>query len=506
MHGRKQGMVLRKYQQDILSDVEANEAFGSDKMIVSLCTGGGKSLVISSLCNQYPDDRIVILTSITKLVAQIADHLDEVGIEYSILKAGMEDKFDAAKRVQLVMEQTLHARDHIDLAADIIIKDEGHLGWNGDRYKNIVKSSGCDTEILFSATPYDQSGVVLDGYEIIQGLNTSEATAQGYLTPADTYIAKFTKDVDFSDIGASGDYSANELDGVINNDSYNEAVVEAYRKLPKKERRSICFVGSVSHSDDLAAKFNELGCKAKSVHSKNSEEARFESEGLIPEDDYEVIVSVNKIAIGFDDTSINTVINCRPTKIKSLYYQMIGRGLRLHEGKDVVDILDCAKATLEHGFYDQVFVPAANKVEAKKTHKSMQLSVIDYIISQDDAEEVVRVNLSGVEAAKKSLEGDSSIEGLRVKFELCNDIEELLNLLVKIAPLVGVAKFSKEFVYSELVYYVNFEGGSFKAIKTRANNILGGVVKGEKNVKPLKDRKLNALKFFPEWLRNQSWG
>ena len=506
MHGVRQEMVLRKYQQDILSDVEANEVFGADKMIVSLCTGGGKSLVISSLCNQYPDDRIVILTSITKLVAQIADHLDEVGIEYSILKAGMEDKFDAAKRVQLVMEQTLHARDHIDLAADIIIKDEGHLGWNGDRYKNIVKSSGCDTEILFSATPYDQSGVVLDGYEIIQGLNTSEATAQGYLTPADTYIAKFTKDVDFSDIGASGDYSANELDGVINNDSYNEAVVEAYRKLPKKERRSICFVGSVSHSDDLAAKFNELGCKAKSVHSKNSEEARFESEGLIPEDDYEVIVSVNKIAIGFDDTSINTVINCRPTKIKSLYYQMIGRGLRLHEGKDVVDILDCAKATLEHGFYDQVFVPAANKVEAKKTHKSMQLSVIDYIIGQDDAEEVVRVNLSEVEAAKKSLEGDSSIEGLRVKFELCNDIEELLNLLVKIAPLVGVAKFSKEFVYSELVYYVNFEGGSFKAIKTRANNILGGVVKGEKNVKPLKDRKLNALKFFPEWLRNQSWG
>ena len=493
MRGKKQEMVLRDYQQDILSDVEANEVFGADKMIVSLCTGGGKSLVISSLCNQYPDDRIVILTSITKLVAQIADHLDEVGIEYSILKAGMEDKFDAAKRVQLVMEQTLHARDHIDLAADIIIKDEGHLGWNGDRYKNIVKSSGCDTEILFSATPYDQSGVVLDGYEIIQGLNTSEATAQGYLTPADTYIAKFTKDVDFSDIGASGDYSANELDGVINNDSYNEAVVEAYRKLPKRERRSICFVSSVSHSDDLAAKFNELGCKAKSVHSKNSEEARFESEGLIPEDDYEVIVSVNKIAIGFDDTSINTVINCRPTKIKSLYYQMIGRGLRLHEGKDVVDILDCAKATLEHGFYDQVFVPAANKVEAKKTHKSMQLSVIDYIIGQDDAEEVVRVNLSEVEAAKKSLEGDSSIEGLKAKFELCNDIRELLDLLELIAPIASSHKFSKNFVAPEVIEYVDM-GGSFKAIKTRANNILK------------QGKKLNALKFFPEWLREQSWG
>jgi len=489
-------MKLRPYQQEILDQVEAESAFGSDRMIVSLCTGGGKSLVISSLCSQLNDAKIVILTNITKLIGQIADHLDEVGLDYSILKAGIDDKFDPTKRIQLVMEQTLHARD-ITLVADVIIKDEFHLGWNGDRYKDIVKQSACSLEIGFSATAYDQSGVALPGYHLIKGLNTNQATKAGYLTPAKTYIAKFTKDIDLSEIGSSGDYSANELDGVINNDAYNQAVVDAYTKLPSMVRRTIAFVSSVDHSDALAAMFNHNGIKCKSVHSKNTNEARFEDEedSLLAVDeikDYEVIVSVNKIAIGFDDTSINTVINCRPTKIKSLYYQMIGRALRLHEGKEFVDILDCAKATIAHGFYDTIFNPSVDKVAAKKQSKEMELSIIDYMLSQNDTEDVVLAVSDELEQLNVTLEGDCSLDGLRAKFELCTDIYELLDLLEQIAPLASEHKFSKNFVFEEVVSYVE-TGGSFKAIKTRSNNILK------------QGKKLNALKFFPQFMREQSW-
>ena len=491
-------MKLRKYQQDILDNIDAERAFGSSKLVVDLTVGGGKSLVISSLCKQYPDEKVVILTNITKLIGQIASHLDEVGVDYSILKAGLEGKFDPSKRVQLVMEQTLHARD-IDLAADIIIRDEGHVGTSGDRYKSIVKSSGCDLEVLFSGTCYDSFGVQLDGYDLVKGLTTKEATSQGYLTPAITHIAKFTKDLDFSDIGASGDYSANELDEVINNDSYNLAVVDAYKLLPKQPRRTIVFVSSIEHSDALAAMFNSNDIAAKSVHSKNTEEACFEQpsdDGLLIEvesRDIEVIISVNKIAIGFDDTSINTMINCRPTKVRSLYHQMCGRAIRLHSGQESVDILDCSRATVEHGFYDLEYVAQPNRIEARKLAKLHKTEIVDYALSQSDTDIPLIVDSDGLEALVISLASDESIDGLKAKFELCTDINELLDLLVKIAPIVSPHKFSRNFVAGEVVSYVE-EGGNFKAIKTRANNILK------------QGKKLNALKFFPEWLKEQRWG
>ena len=485
-------MKLRDYQQACVDEIEAEMVFGSDKIMVELATGGGKSLIISTLCKMFHDKKIFVLVNISKLITQISEHLTEVGVSHSILKAGTDEHYDEDAQVQLVMEQTYHARkDSLSIHADVLIRDEHHIGWDGDRFKEIVKEKTPETVIGFSATPYDQSGVAIPGYENIMCANTATLTEKGFLTPADTYVASFTKDISFDDIGASGDYSKSELDGVINNDSYNQSVVDAYKSLPEQPRKTICFVSGIEHCDALTDKFIENGFKAKSVHSKNKNDATF-SDGLL--DDVEIIISVSKLAIGFDDPSIDTAILCRPTKVKGLYYQMVGRVLRLYEGQDRVTILDCAKSTMEHGFYNETYKAPTDKKEARELQKEMRHDIIDYMMKQEDAGISEIVTLSGVEATKYKLESDSSLEGLKARFDMSMDVVEVIELAFKINELIRGQKFSDKntkWVLSKVQPYIEEEGGSLKAIKTRTRNIL------------MQGKKLASLYYFVDWLKEQ---
>lgn len=421
-------MRLRKYQQEIVDYIDASVAFGSNKLMVEAPTGSGKTVIIGALCNLFKKDRIVISANVSKIIHQIANHIDDC----SLLKSGSEEHFDATKRVQVVMEQTWYSRrDSVHLDADIVIRDEGHIGTSGDRFTELIEKLQPRVEIGFSATPYDKDGVALPGYEVVQGPSVKELTRDGYLMPADTYVTRFGYSIDLSNIGKNGEYSEPELDSVLNNEDYNTNVAEAYLELGKGQK-AIAFVSGIQHAEDLAAKMREKGIRAAVYHSKMTQSDRdyvmqcYIFQSLLNEERIDVLVSVSSLTTGFDFPDCNVVLNCRPTKVRSLYVQMMGRVLRpVDDQTQRATIIDCCQATKEHGLYDEPFKIHKTKEAAKGERAKRSEPVIDYMFAKtSDKYIMVDKHLLGkaLDRVKKGID----VESLIWRFENSCDIHELL--------------------------------------------------------------------------------
>ena len=122
----KKVLVDRQYQADIIEETLAAIEFGSTNIVIDSPPSSGKSYIISRTAQHLAlKGKVVISITITALLDQIAEHLDLVGQDYSILKAGRESEFDITKQVQLVQAHTLHARlAKTEVNADYFLMDE----------------------------------------------------------------------------------------------------------------------------------------------------------------------------------------------------------------------------------------------------------------------------------------------------------------------------------------------------------------------------------------------
>ncbi|RLE44922.1 hypothetical protein DRJ25_06230 [Candidatus Woesearchaeota archaeon] len=268
-------MVLRPHQREAIDEIEASIAFGSQKLILEAATAFGKSFVLSTLAENLTG-RVMIIVTFTPLIEQIADHLDEVGSDYSILKAGMEDRFDPTKRIQLVMAQTLHARnDKLDMKADYLLKDEVHVEWLGQkRMDSIYKSLGEPTIIGVSGTPYSAKGYKLVGSDdLIRTKSIKELTDAGFLTPVKYYVPKWAEDVNYDDISIKGnDYTESDIDSIVLQSEYMEPAIQSMMAMKIDKKKSIVFCNGIEHCDLVTANLKAKGVSAISYHSKMDKE------------------------------------------------------------------------------------------------------------------------------------------------------------------------------------------------------------------------------------------
>src|SRR5262249_58963813 len=75
----------------------------------------------------------------------------------------------------------------------------------------------------------------------------------------------------------------------------------------------------------------------------------------------EVVCNCAVLTEGWDLPQLGCVVLARPTKSFLLYRQMVGRGLRYVDGKDLLLVLDHAGATHEHGLVEEPVVWALER-------------------------------------------------------------------------------------------------------------------------------------------------
>lgn len=515
-------MELRPHQAQAVEEIEASVAFGSQKLIADLPTSFGKSFVLSTLAEQLAG-RIVIIVTFTALIEQIAAHLDEVGVKYSILKAGMEDRFDPTQRIQLVMAQTLHARhDKLNMKADFLLKDEVHVEWLGQkRMDSIYTNLGEPTVIGVSGTPFDSRGYLLKGSDdLIRTKTVKQLTEEGFLTPVRYYVPQWAENVDYDDLTIKGnDYSEADIDDIVLQKEYMEPALSSMLAMDIVNRKSIVFCNSIEHCELVAANLRAKGVKAHAFHSKVDKrlsERILESYrtnkvvcdvNLLGEEadktECTTLCAVNKVSIGFDVPDIELGVMLRKMGVRSLFYQQIGRGIRTYDGKENFDLLDLANNTATFGFHDEVYNPPehGNREELKRENERLEARTIKLIVNDEPTiveRSLVLEKLRELEAKSHRIP-ELSFKDLAAIYETSQSTRQIIEIGYEINRRKTGAGYqdtqvdwANELWPAFVEDHIEFRSRILRALRTRLKNIVSS------------SKKVASIHYFPDWLGDQS--
>lgn len=246
---------------------------------------------------------------------------------------------------------------------DVIIVDECHKMYVGTAgYKEIVsrminsdgnlRNKQSPTKVLgLTATPYrnkketvlcDQMFVPVEEFVSYKSLITD-----GYLVPPE-YIkcALFEYDRNKLDLNSIGDFSSESMEKQCERalNAIAEAIFRTHESGGQRVRYSctLVFLPTLRICDEVSAKLTKYIKKQKSYYSvgvikgDTDEEDRDE---IITNDD--IILNCGVLTTGVDITRVTSLVMCRATKSWTLWKQIVGRGLRLHNGKRKCFVVDC---------------------------------------------------------------------------------------------------------------------------------------------------------------------
>lgn len=349
-------MELRPYQQAARQAVEEQWREGVDKTLLVLPTGTGKTVVFSKITEDRvrAGDRVLILAHRGELLEQAADKLEKAtGLKCATEKTE-QTSLGGWYRVTVGSVQTLmRERRLAQFAPDhfgTIIVDEAHHILS-DSYQRILDHFSAAKVLGVTATPDrgDMRNLGAFFQSLAYEYTLPRAIKEGYLCPIKALTIPLKLDISGVTLSA-GDFQAGALDSALA--PYLDAIATQMEQYCR-DRKTVVFLPLVATSQTFRDILNAHGFSAAEVNGNSDDRAEvladFES------GKYNVLCNSMLLTEGWDCPSVDCVIVLRPTKVRSLYCQMVGRGTRLSPGKDHLLLLDFLWHTERH----QLCHPAA---------------------------------------------------------------------------------------------------------------------------------------------------
>lgn len=110
--------------------------------------------------------------------------------------------------------------------------------------------------------------------------------------------------------------------------------------LNPREARGLGFCVSKAHAEFMARSFNEQGLPAAALTADSPDALRRSVQGQLRTREVNFIFVVDLYNEGVDIPEVDTLLLLRPTESLTVYLQQFGRGLRLHDEKDCLTVLD----------------------------------------------------------------------------------------------------------------------------------------------------------------------
>jgi len=331
---------LRPYQVEAQRAVVRARESGRRRLLVSLATGLGKTVLLASLpelLELRATDVTLVVAHRDELIAQTAHTMREqnpgklVGIEKA------DDRAPDGASIVVATVQTLAGKRLAEFVSRfgrriaLFVIDEAHHA-AAPTYRAIVDAIVArrpDALILgLTATPFRGDGVKLTDVfpDVVYSVDARQAIDAGHLVPVRSYAINTQTDLD--DVGTrGGDFVLGQLADAVDNAERNAAVLEAYERLTPG-KKALVFTASVEHARNVAELFAAAGIRAAFA---SGETPRVERERIVDGFrgcEIDVLVNCGLYLEGFDVPSIEVIINARPTKSTTLYTQVTGRGLR----------------------------------------------------------------------------------------------------------------------------------------------------------------------------------
>lgn len=368
-------MLLRPYQKKAIEDVRASIRAGNKKIMVSLPTGGGKTVIfIEQVMKALSKGGTVLLVMRRRqIVFQTARRL----LERCLANFGPSDEplvgmyMGRCKEIKMVTVASVDTliRDPSPFKkVDLVIVDECH-DCTSQGYLEVLSKLKPRYVIGYTATPY-RIGRKGHTYwdDVVTPVTASELRQGGYLVPTKIYCPSKP---DLSKVAiVNGDYKQDQLAKVMSKAKVYGDLVGHYKRL-SSNRPAICFCVTVEHSKAAAEAFNEAGIKAYHIDADTPQKDRDKivAEFKKRKRSNFVLCNVNVFSTGVDIPEVKTLILARPTRSLVLYLQQVGRGLRPVEGKKDCLILDHGGNCLRFGSPYQSFTPQLKDAEKNKREK-----------------------------------------------------------------------------------------------------------------------------------------
>ena len=373
-------MKLRPYQQDAIEAVYRYLRNHDDNPVVVIPTAGGKTPILATICRDAVDrwsGRVLVVSHVKELLEQAVDKLKQVApdLPVGVYSAGLKRR-DTANRVIVAGIQSIYKRAGELDAFDLIVVDEAHLiPTDGDgMYRQFL----ADAKVLnphlrvigLTATPFRlDSGPIYSPDHFLNAvcyeIGIKELIRDGYLCSL-VSKAGSTK-ADTTDLHIrGGEFVADEVEQLMNQDSLVEAACREIVEYTADRKACLIFAAGIKHGKHIVGALRdkhgiECGfvCGDTPAAERNDLLARFRGHAsgrLFESEPLKYLCNVNVLTTGFDAPNIDSVVLLRPTMSPGLYYQMVGRGFRLHPNKQNCLVLDFGGNVLRHGPVDQVKV------------------------------------------------------------------------------------------------------------------------------------------------------
>lgn len=342
-------VALRPYQSAALDGLRRNIAAGVKSQVLMMATGAGKTSVASVLARGAVDkgNRVCFVADSIELVDQALIRFTADGLPCGVIQ-GDHWLTDYSQPVQIATIQTLRKRwpqMPDDVRPRVVVIDECHVLHKA--HEQVIRDVVADGGVVIglSATPFRKGlGKVFDA--LVVGATTAQLTRDGYLVPARCYAPHVP---DLKGVKTSGgDWQADALAEYMGDAQIVGDVVDHWRRLGEG-RQTICFAANVAHSRHQRDAFLAAGIPAAHVDGYMPQDERDEVIRDFRAGVYQVLCNVAILGKGFDAPEVSCVVLARPTKSLMLHIQMIGRGLRTHDGKADCLILDHAGNVLRNG-------------------------------------------------------------------------------------------------------------------------------------------------------------
>lgn len=368
-------MELRPYQQQAKDAIFSEWENGIKKTLLVLPTGCGKTIVFAKVAEECVKggSRVLILAHRGELLDQAADKIGKsTGLGCATEKAeqtclGSWFRIVVGSVQSMMREKRLNQFPN-DYFNTIIIDEAHHC--ISDSYQKVLRHFP-DAEVLgVTATPdrgdMQNLGTVFES--LAYEYTLPKAIKEGYLSPIKAVTIPLK--IDMSAVGVqAGDFKSGDIATAL--DPYLESIAEEMEKYCSN-KKTVVFLPLVKTSQKFRDILNNHGFKAAEVNGDSKDRAEILE--AFDKDQYNVLCNSMLLTEGWDCPSVDCIVVLRPTKVRSLYCQMVGRGTRLspETNKDHLLLLDFLWHTERHELCHPASLICESAEVAQKMTENME--------------------------------------------------------------------------------------------------------------------------------------
>lgn len=397
---------LRPYQREAVDAIVDHWNEWKRELLV-LPTGCGKTVVFNTVANGRPG-RTLILAHRDELIEQARDKFNAM---FGEMPGKIKAQENEIRRVTVGSVQTMCRRDYSG-QFDTVIVDEAHHAVSPS-YQTLLQQFPDARVLGVTATPDrgDKKSLAryFDGIAYEYQLKT--AIKEGYL--CEIMAKTIPLQIDLNAVKVSlGDFEVGSIAATL--EPYLPQIARAIQE-NASARKTVVFCPLVSIAQELAG----IIPGAREVNG-NSLDRKETLEWFDKAERGAVLCNAMLLTEGWDCPSCDCVVVLRPTKIRSLYCQMIGRGTRLSPGKDNLLILDFLWLSHKHNLCRPASLVSENDVDIDEIVTMSEDEEIDLLDAVSDAEEARRQALAA-ELEKQARKKSKLVNPLEL-FSLIDDI------------------------------------------------------------------------------------